>query len=397
MTRSSAAPALQQWTAELNQLHQRISPRFTRSEQRQRTKAYLHALLSSVERKNSWQVAEHIGETTPDGVQRLLSTAQWDADEVRNDLRRYVLDHLGTPEAVLILDETGFIKKGNKSAGVKRQYSGTAGRVENCQIGVFLAYATPEGTALIDRELFLPKEWVADAARREEARIPEDIGAATKPELALKMLERAFDDGVEAAWVTGDAVYSAYNIRSFLEQRQQPYILAVASNFHVWTWGERGPAQVHVKAVVEGFDPSAWQTLSAGSGSKGDRLYDWVWVSVTTLMGVAVEAGLGPILPEGFQRYVLARRRLDDPSDLAYYIAFAPEHIGLECLVQAAGSRWAIEVAFESAKGEVGLDQYEVRSWVGWYRHTTLAMLAHAFLVIVAAQEKKGGRRQTKS
>lgn len=308
-----------------------------------------------------------------------------------------MLDHLPTPEAILVLDETGFLKKGTKSAGVQRQYSGTAGRIENCQIGVFLAYATPSGTALIDRELFLPKTWIDDPARREAAKIPDSIAAASKPQLALAMLQRAFEGGVHAAWVTGDAVYSACNVRDFLEQRQQAYVLAVASNFHVWVWQGGGPAQLHVADIAERFEPYHWQTLSAGWGSKGERLLDWAWVSVTELMGPAVAAGLGPILPAGFQRWVLARRSLKDPTDLAYYIVFAPSGTTLSEVVRAAGSRWTIEVAFEMAKGEVGLDQYEVRSWVGWYRHMTLAMLAHAFLTVVAAREKKGGRRATRT
>ncbi len=391
MSDSSPLAQPHHWWADLQVLHQRIASRFTRSEQRQRALAYLQALLSPVERKNGWQIAEQIGERTPFGVQRLLSTAQWDAEVVRDDLREYVLEHLQTPEAVLILDETGFLKKGTQSAGVGRQYSGTAGRVENCQIGVFLAYATPHGTALIDRELFLPNSWTSDPARCAAAQIPETVGAATKPQLALAMLERAFKGGVHAAWVTGDAVYSAATLRTFLEQRQQPYVLAVASNCHVWAWDQSGPKQTQVADVAQQFEPDQWQTWSAGSGSKGDRLFEWAWVSVTQLMGPAVSAGLGPILPAGFERWVLVRRSLKDPTDLAYYLAFAPSSTTLSEVVRAAGSRWAIEVAFEMAKGEVGLDHYEVRSWVGWYRHITLAMLAHAFLTVVTAHEKKGG------
>jgi len=397
MSSSFALAQPHHWWADLNALHQRIAPRFTRSEQRQRVLAYLQALLSPVERKNGWQIAEQIGERTPFGVQRLLSTAQWDAEVVRDDLRQYILEHLQTPQAVLILDETGFLKKGTQSAGVQRQYSGTAGRVENCQIGVFLAYATPSGTALMDRELFLPKSWTQDPARCTAAQIPETVGATTKPQLALAMLERAFKGGVHAAWVTGDAVYSASNVRTFLEQRQQPYVLAVASNCFVWRWDQSGPNQIQVADIAQQFKPAQWQVCSAGSGSKGERLFEWAWISATELMGPAVSAGLGPILPVGFERWVLVRRSLKDPTDLAYYLAFAPSSTTLSEVVQAAGSRWAIEVAFEMAKGEVGLDHYEVRSWVGWYRHITLAMLAHAFLTVVTAHEKKGGQSTTLS
>ena len=256
-------PKLKTWSAELDNLHSRIAGHFGRSEQRQRVKAYLQALLSPVERKNSWQLAERAGETTPDGMQRLLSTAVWDADVVRDELCRYVLGSLGDEQAVLVVDETGFLKQGNKSAGVKRQYSGTAGRVENCQVGVFSAYATSQGKAFIDRELFLPKEWVGDLPRRREAHIPDEVALATKPELAKTMLQRAFDAGVKAAWVTGDAAYSGYGVRSWLEDKRQPHVLAVASNFHVWTWDSQGPRQMQVKGIVGEFGESDSQARGA--------------------------------------------------------------------------------------------------------------------------------------
>ncbi len=388
---SGTSSDLKTWAAEFDKLHSRIAGHFGRSEQRQRVKAYLQALLSPVERKNSWQLAESSGEATPDGMQRLLSTALWDADAVRDELRRYALDSVGNEQAVLVVDETGFLKQGDKSAGVKRQYSGTAGRVENCQVGVFLAYATPWGTAFIDRELFLPKEWVGNLPRRREAHIPDAVQGATKPELAKAMLQRAFEAGVQATWVTGDAAYSAYGMRSWLEEKRQPHVFAVASNFHVWTWGKQGPRQMQVKGIVDEAD---WQRLSAGIGSKGERLFDWAWISTSELMAGGSAVGLGPVIEEGFERWVLARRSLDDPTDLAYFTVFAPQTTPLESVVQVAGSRWAIEVGFKTAKGEVGLDQYEVRSWTGWYRHITLALLAHAFLVAIQAMEKKGARQR---
>jgi SRSO17 transposase len=394
MTFSSTAPSdLKTWAAAFDSLHSRITGHFGRSEQRRRVKAYLQALLSPVERKNSWQLAECSGEATPDGMQRLLSTAMWGADAVRDELRRYVFDVLGDEQAVLVVDETGFLKQGHKSAGVKRQYSGTAGRVENCQIGVFLAYATSRGTAFIDRELFLPKEWVGNLPRRREAHIPDEVVGATKPELAKAMLQRAFEGGVQAAWVTGDAVYSAYGIRSWLEDRQQPHVFAVASNFHVWTWGSQGPRQMQVKGIVDEFDKADWRRLSAGSGSKGERLFEWAWISTSELTAMGSAIGLGPVIAEGFERWVLARRSLDDPTDLAYFTVFAPHTMSLAVVVTVAGSRWTIEVGFKTAKGEVGLDHYEVRSWTGWYRHITLALLAHAFLVAIQASEKKGARQ----
>ena len=218
------------WTVGWDTIQERIGPRFARSEQRQRVCHYVAGLLSPVERKNGWQLAEQAGETRPNGMQRLLAGAKWDADEVRDDLRAYVVERLGDPRAVLVIDETGFLKQGTKSVGVKRQYSGTAGRIENCQIGVFLTYATPTGHVLLDREFYLPREWADDTERRQEAGVPEEVAFATKPELAWRMLERALAAGVRAAWVTGDSIYGGdRRLRVWLEQQEQPFVLAVTS------------------------------------------------------------------------------------------------------------------------------------------------------------------------
>lgn len=383
------------WANELLALHARIAPHFTRSEPRNRTLAYLNGLLSPLERRNSRQLAEQAGEATPDGMQRPLTTATWDANLVRDNLRDYTLEHLGTEQAVLVVDETGFLKKGDQSVGMKRQYTGTAGRIENAQVGVFLAYATPIGTAFIDRELFIPEDWVNDPARRKEAGVPRSVRSATKPQIAKTMLERALDAGVHFDWVTADTVYSSWSIRSWLEERGQAYVLAVASNQKLWAWLERGPRQVNVSKIVETFKPSAWQRLSAGAGSKGEPVFEWAWVDALELMRPAVKIGLGPVIAEGFERHVLARRSLEDHGDIAFYLVFAPSDTALEEVVRVAGSRWAIEVGFEVAKGEAGLDEYEVRSWTGWYRHVTLSMLAHAFLTVVRAGEvEKGGRSE---
>src|SRR5687768_14968076 len=241
------------WAAELDDIHGRIGRHVRRPEPRRRVQAYLRGLLGSVERKNSWQVAEHAGERTPDGIQRLLATARWDADAVRDDLRAYVVEHLGhlgDPAGVLIVDETGFLKKGTKSVGVQRQYSGTAGRIENCQVGVFLAYAGAAGRAFLDRELYLPKEWAADDARRREAGVPTDAAFATKPDLARRMLERAFAAGVPAAWVAGDAVYGdASDLRRWLEARNAAYVLAVSCSHMIWQAGQQQRAVDLVGAV----------------------------------------------------------------------------------------------------------------------------------------------------
>ena len=352
------------WAEELERLGARIAPRFGRAEPRRRALAYLRGLLAPIERKNGWQLAEAAGDATPDGMQDFLSRMRWDADQVRDDLRAYVVEHLGDAEAVLVLDETGFVKKGMHSAGVQRQYSGTAGRIENCQVGVFLAYASHKGHALIDRALYLPERWAGDLGRRAKAGVPDEVGFATKPKLGAAMLQRALAAGVPFAWVTSDSVYgSDHRLRRLIERHGRGYVLAVTSAQRlglkpVADWLEDVPAR-------------GWRRLSAGDGAKGPRLYDWAYLPYRSLAAAGWKSGL------------LIRRSLKEPDKLAFYLTLAPVSASLETLVQVAGMRWAIEACFEAAKGEVGLDQYEVRSWAGWHRHVTLAMLAHAYLAAV--------------
>jgi SRSO17 transposase len=339
------------WAAQFEWLLERISPRFVRPEVRRRVAGFLRGLLGDVTRKNGWQLAEHASETSPDGMQRLLTTARWDADALRDDLRGYVVDHLGDPGGVLVVDETGFLKKGPKSAGVQRQYSGTAGRIENCQIGVFLAYASPKGRALVDRELYLPKEWAADHDRRAEAHVPERVGFATKPQLAQRMLERALAAGVPAGWVTADEVYGGdARLRAFLEQQDLAYVLAVKATQPLWAESDHGPAEVPARVLVAGLPARAWQRRSAGDGAKGPRTYDWARVGL-----------LRPGWPgRGF--WLLARRRLSD-GELAFYACFGPARTTLAELVGVAGMRWAVEESFQAAKDQVGLDHYQVRRY----------------------------------
>ncbi|WP_216327511.1 IS701 family transposase [Deinococcus aestuarii] len=372
-------------------LHARLAPRFVRAEPRQRSLAYLRGLLSPLERRNGWQLAEHAGEHTPDGMQRLLSTAGWDADAVRDDLRAYVLDTFG-PGGILVIDETGFLKKGTKSAGVKRQYSGTAGRIENCQVGVFLAYTTEHGTSFVDRELFLPQEWADDPERRREARVPAALGFQTKPQLALTMIERALNAGCKPAWVTGDSVYSSSALCRTLEERNLAYVLAITSA-HTLRFVQDGELrQARVDELFQELDPQAWQRLSAGSGSKGERLYDWAWINTRRLGRSDTPQ---PTETVGSARWLLARRSIAKPEEVTFYRVCSPPATTLQDVVHIAGSRWSIEVGFEQAKNEAGLDEYEVRSHVGWYRHVTLALLAHALLGALRAQHKKGGRETT--
>jgi SRSO17 transposase len=384
---------IEEWAHELDALHARIAPRFERAEPRRRSLAYLKGLISHAERKNGWQLAEEAGERTPDGMQRLLNASRWDADAVRDDLMAYAREHLADPAAILVIDETGFLKKGTKSAGVKRQYSGTAGKRENCQIGVFVTYSSlvPAQTqVLVDRELYLPAEWASDLVRRREAGVPDGVTFATKPELARRMLTRVRAAGLPAAWVTGDTVYGGSGpLRSWLEEQRQPYVLAIAANDGVdLPDGSDTPMPVLAGEIAQyALDPHEWRCLSAGDGSKGARLYDWAFVP------------LAPPTAAGFEQALLIRRPLDapdDPKKLAYYLAFAPVGTLFETLVAVAGRRWTIEESLAAAKGEVGLDHYEVRHYHGWYRHITLSMLALAYLAVVRSRVPgsalKGGR-----
>ncbi len=369
------------WRAGLDSLHGRIARRFKRAEVRERARRYLAALLERVDRKNGWQLAEQGGEHGPQGVQRLLNTAQWDVDAVRDELRGYVVEHLGAADGVLVIDETGFLKKGTKSVGVKRQYSGTAGRIENCQIGVFLAYTSGCGRAFLDRELYLPEEWAADAARRAEAGVPDAVRFATKGELAQTMLTRAFAAGVPAAWVTGDEVYgNAGHLRAWLEKQQRAYVLAVSCDHAVWADGR----QQRADAAFARVPAARWQRLSAGEGSQGPRLYDWAWLLLATDPRT------------GHTQWAVARRSLSDPTEVAYYRAYGPQEAALADLTRVAGARWAVEEGFERAKDLVGMDQYEVRRWHPWYRHITLALLAHAYLEVTratAVSDPDGGKK----
>jgi SRSO17 transposase len=356
------------WRDGLDELHARIAARFPRPEVRRRVGRYLAGLLGPVERRNGWQLAEQTGERSPDGVQRLLRTARWDAGAVRDDLRAYVVEYLGDDSAVLVVDETGFLKKGTKSAGVARQYSGTAGRIENCQVGVFLAYVSVHGRAFLDRDLYLPQVWIDDCDRRQTAGVPRDATFHTKPQLARRMLARAFAAGVPAAWVTGDEVYGNDGpLRRWLEGERRAYVLAVARSHMVWS---DGFIQRRVEALAADLPTEAWQRIEIGAGSKGPRVYDWAC------------GRLPSVTTEGWAQWLLVRRAVTDPTELAFYRAYAPADATIAELARVAGSRWSIEEGFERAKGEVGLDQYEVRKWDAWYRHVTLCLLAHAFLEV---------------
>jgi SRSO17 transposase len=358
-----------QWDQEFVTLYHYLAPAFARAEPRMRVRDYLLGLLHHLERKNSWTLAEQMGERDPHGVQRLLNQTQWDVGWVRDILCSYVVEHLGDPAGILVLDETGFLKKGNHSAGVARQYSGTAGRIENCQVGVFLAYSTPRGYAFIDRSLYLPQEWTADPARYQQAHIPLDTPFATKPELGQQMLQRACAAGVPARWVVADSFYETPDLCAWCEQHDLWYVLGVPATQPIWTADRQVPAA----ALIADLPRAEWTCLSAGVGSQGARLYDWAWWELAVASA------------PGRRHWLLARRSLTDPTEYAYYHVYAASTTSLPEMVRVVGTRWVIESGFAQAKGEVGLDQYQVRSWTGWYRAITLALVAYAYLAVLRA------------
>jgi SRSO17 transposase len=356
------------WHAALDALLDRIAGRFVRVETRRRARAFVLGLLADLPRKNCWTIAEHVGDPSPYGMQHLLNRAVWDHDQVRDDVRRYVVEHLGDPEAVLVVDETGDLKKGTHSAGVQRQYTGTAGRIENAQVAVHLVYASPAGHAGIDRELYVPQSWITDRDRCHAAGIPEQVRFATKPALASAMLTRALDAGIPAAWVTGDEVYgNSPQLRAALEARGIGYVLAVACDHRV-------SGTDRADALAARVPARAWQHVSAGRGAKGHRWYDWAFLALDR------HAGAG-------HHWLLVRRNRRT-RELAFYRCFSPHPVPLATLVRVAGSRWRVEETFQAGKGLTGLDQHQVRRWTSWYRWTTLAMLAHAFLAVTAATER---------
>ena len=362
------------WWTQFGALIDRIGPRFSRYEPLRHAAGLMLGMVSGLDRKNCWTIAEHRGDRSPDGLQHVLSRAKWDAEAVRDDLRDYVVDAFGDPGAVLVVDETGDVKKGTATVGVQRQYSGTAGRIENAQVAVYLTYAAPRGHALIDRALYLPKSWAEDADRCQEAGIPTDRrGFATKPTLAKMLISRAVEANTPAAWVAGDEVYGADpTLRAAIRGHGLGYVLAVSANRRVPT--EAGP--IRVDALPAMLPARAWQKHSAGAGSHGHRLYSWAWIA---------------LLPEDDtdtgQHHLLIRRN-DRTGELAYLRCYTPHPVPLRTLVVVAGQRWRIEESFQAAKGLTGLDQHQVRRWVSWHRWTTLAMLAHAFLAVATAAER---------
>jgi SRSO17 transposase len=368
---------VESWESGLQDLFARFAGRFSRVEPRRRAFGYVRGLLAPLERKNGWTLAEQAGDHSPNALQEMLYSPCWDPHAVRDDLRSYVVEHLGEPTAVLAADETGFLKKGLRSAGVQRQYSGTAGRTENCQIGTFLCYVSSRGRVLIDRELYLPVSWTGDRDRCRAAAVPDEVGFATKPQQARMMIERAVAAGVPFSWFTADELYGQNpGLRGWLEDQDIPYVMAtrcddlVTSGLHTTS---------RVDTLVGKLPKGAWKRLSCGDGAHGPRRYDWVSTPIRRTFA-----------PDR-RGWVLARRSISDPTEIAYYLCYGRRGTRLRELVRVAGSRWGIEEAFQTAKNEVGLDHYQVRRYDAWYAHITLAMAAAAFLAATRATEAAKG------
>ena len=337
--------------------------------------SYLRGLLGNAERKNGWQMSEYLGASTPYALQQFIYRGRFSADNLRDKLRDYASENLGDEEGTLVVDETGFLKQGTHSCGVKRQYSGTAGRIENCQIGVFLTYASKKGHSPLDRRLYMPSEWMDDAQRREKAGVPEELEFQTKPQMALEMIKDAMLAGVPYKWITGDCVYGDYtDIRVWLETNQKCYVMNVSGKAYVW----RGYKQESISSILKNLPQEGWVEASCGNGSKGTRVYDWLHLPIN------------PGAVSGFERSLLIRCSKSSPDELRAYICFAPVNTPMQTLLEKAGLRWTVETCFKESKSEVGLDQYEVRSYDGWYKHITLACIALAFLTVLSSQSMDG-------
>jgi SRSO17 transposase len=390
---------LEVWQDEFEQFHARFADLFERSESREQAKKYLRGLLAEADRKNSWQVAEAVGDHIPDRMQRLLYRVPWDAEEARDRLQKFVIETFGDGEGIGVVDETSFRKKGTHSVGVARQYLGTAGKLENGQVATVLSYAAKGAHVFLDRRLYLPEEWSWDRARRREAHIPEEVRFETKPEQAMAMLLHAWEQGVPMHWITGDEVYGdSPRLRELIQQHGRFYVLAVSANTRVWTERpeveapqeqtggrprrarrvmEGAPSARLVSEVVASWPASAWKRLAVVEGEKGPISYRWARAQVVESRDQ---------LP-GPDVWLLARRSVSDPKQLAYYLAYIPTKTPLSTLVWIASQRYTVEQCIEEAKGETGLDEYEVRFWHSWYRHITLSMMAHAWLASIRRQE----------
>ena len=379
MMAASMETMLELWASSLRDVKARIRPLFTQARVAASAGLFLEGLLGPERRKTGWMRAEAAGDPGPWRQQAILGRGRWDADVLRDVVRDYALETLADPDAVLVIDETGFLKQGKASCGVGRQYTGSAGKIANCQIGVFAAYVSRHGHAFVDRALYLPKAWTGDPARLAAAHVPAEVGFATKPSLARRMIEHAMAAKVPFAWVAADTVYGVSELEMALRRAGKGYVLGQPSTQQVWSSGARPDIAGTAEEVAAALAPSGWQRLSAGAGTKRPRVYDWAYVELADL---DAQAQGHPGSHGLWTRGLLVRRNVADGA-CAFFATWCPAGTGIGALVAVEGQRWAIEDSFETAKNEFGLDHNESRSWHGWHRHVSLAMLAFAMLATI--------------
>ena len=378
MSGASIETTLELWASSLRDVKARMRPLFGDVRVASSANLFLDGLLSEERRKTGWMRAEAAGDPGPWRQQAVLGRSRWDAEALVDIVRDYVVEHLADPDAVLVIDETGFLKQGKTSCGVGRQYTGSAGKITNCQIGVFATYASRQGHAFIDRRLYMPKAWTDNPPRMAAAHVPSGTAFATKPALALEMIERAITADVPFAWVAADTVYGVGDIEMGLRRAGKGYVLGVASNHHFGSWGDKPPVAGTAEDIAKGLDASAWKRLSAGEGTKGPRLHDWAYCELADMDADEYEETRSGLWTRG----LLIRRNIAD-GDLAFFTTWSPAGTGIDTLVKVEGHRWAIEDSFETAKNELGLDHNETRSWHGWHRHVALVMLAFAMTAAI--------------
>ena len=378
MTGASIETTLELWASSLREVKGRMRGLFTQERVAASANLFLDGLLGNERRKTGWMRAEAAGDPGPWRQQAILGRGRWDADGLRDIVREYVALNLATDDAVLVIDETGFLKQGKASCGVARQYTGSAGKITNCQIGVFAAYVSARGHAFIDRALYLPKGWTGDPARLATAHVPEAVAFATKPALAVQMIRRALAAEVPFFWVAADAVYGVGDVEQALRRACKGYVLGVRSDHHFGSWSGKPPVAGTAAEIARDLEPSAWQRLSAGEGTKGTRLHDWAYCELADLDADEYDETKSGLWTRG----LLIRRNISD-GDLAFFTTWCPVGTGIQTLVAVEGHSWAIEDSFETAKNELGLDHNETRSWHGWHRHVSLVMLAFAMMAVI--------------
>ena len=378
MTGASIEATLELWASSLRDVKARIGPLFSQARVARSAGQFLDGLLGDERRKTGWMRAEAAGDPGPWRQQAILGRGRWDADGLRDIVRDYALETLAAEDAVLVIDETGFLKQGKASCGVARQYTGSAGKITNCQIGVFAAYVSRHGHCFIDRALYLPKAWTAAPGRMAKAHVPEGTGFATKPAIARGMIARATAAGVAFNWAAADSVYGVGAIETVLRRAGKGYVLGVNANRLFGCWATSQPVGGTAKDIAQGLCEDAWRRLSAGEGTKGPRLHDWAYLELADLDAEEYNSSLTGLWTRG----LLIRRNIAD-GDLAFFSTWCPAGTAIETLVSVEGHRWAIEDSFETAKNELGLDHNETRSWHGWHRHVSLVMLAFAMMATI--------------